>query len=166
MSFESLFIKGCGPKEYSTTCRPAAAVSSRSPLKPSEDRYRCSICNLYFAQKRGVTRHYRDVHEVSLCLYCSDFEWHRRHKLKEHLEEQHPDIHVPTALVEATRYRRKATMMKNRLQGQQYCRWSSGEHSPQPLASPSPPMLQVTYVPSQGSDGGSTPHNESFQPPV
>jgi hypothetical protein len=123
------------------------AASSRSPLKPSEDRYRCSICGSDFAQKRGVTRHHRDVHEVSLCLHCSGFEWHRRHQLKEHLEEQHPDVHVPAALAEATRYRRRATMIKRRMHfppAIEYYRWSWGEHLPQPLTPPLPPVLEVT----------------------
>jgi hypothetical protein len=93
------------------------AASSSSPLKPGEIRYRCSICGLDFKQKRGVTRHHRDVHEVSLCFHCSGFEWHRRHELKNHLEEQHPDIHVPAALAEATRYRRRATMIKKQPTG-------------------------------------------------
>jgi hypothetical protein len=127
------------------------AASSRSPLKPSEDRYRCSICGSDFAQKRGVTRHHRDVHEVSLCLHCSGFEWHRRHQLKEHLEEQHPDVHVPAALAEATRYRRRATMIKRRMHfppAIEYYRWSWGEHLPQPLTPPLPPVLEVTHVSS------------------
>ncbi|KAF8496817.1 hypothetical protein F5888DRAFT_366972 [Russula emetica] len=126
------------------------ATSSRSPRKP---RHRCSICRLDFAQKRGVTRHYRDVHEVSLCLHCSGFKWHRRHQLKEHLQEQHPDIHVPAALAEATRYRRRATIISNSLQGQQAfppaiefdrSRW--GEHLLQPLPPPLLPVLEGTNV--------------------
>lgn len=104
------------------------AASSRSFSKPvkapptrkrREDRPRCSICGLDYKQKSGVTRHHRDVHEVSLCLLCNGFEWHRRHRLREHLEEEHPDVHVPAALAEATRYRRRATMIKSRQQGQQ-----------------------------------------------
>jgi hypothetical protein len=95
------------------------------------------------------------VHEVSLCLHCSGFEWHRRHQLEEHLEEQHPDVHVPAALAEATRYRRWATMIETRLQRQQafppaieYYRWSRGEHLPQPLTPPLPPVLDVTHISS------------------
>ncbi|KAF8496818.1 hypothetical protein F5888DRAFT_367273 [Russula emetica] len=131
------------------------AASSRSPRKPSEGRYGCSICGLHFAQKRGVTRHYRDVHEleVSLCLHCSGFEWRRRHQLKEHLKEQHPDIHLLAALAEATRYRRRATIIRNRLQGQQafppateYDRSRWGGHLLQPLTPPLPPVLEVTNV--------------------
>jgi hypothetical protein len=117
---------------------PTAALS-RSPQIPSEDRFRCNICGLDFAQRQGVTRHYREVHEDSLCLHCEGFVWHRRHQLRVHLEERHPDVHLHTALAEATRRRRRATI-KNRIQGQQYfptaieydrSRW--GEHLPQPL---------------------------------
>jgi len=114
------------------------AGPSRSPLNPSEDRYRCDICGLDFKQKRGVTRHCRDVHEFSLCLLCSGFEWHRRHQLKEHLEEQHPDIHVPAALAEATRYRRRATMIRNRRQGQQAF---------PPAIAPPPNFVDVSHWP-------------------
>lgn len=121
-------------------------ASSRSPLKP--DRFRCSVCGLDFAQKRGVTRHYRDVHEVSLCLHCSGFKWHRRHELQGHLEEEHPDVHVPAALADATRYRRRATMSKNRRQEQQYYQWGLNEPLPQPLTPPLPPAPEVTHVSS------------------
>ncbi len=132
-----------------------SAASSRSPLRPDEgreaspgrDRYWCSICGRDFAQKRGVTRHHRDVHEVSSCLHCSDFEWHRRPELKEHIEEQHPDIHVSAALAEATRRRRIYTIIQKRLQGQngsppaiEYDGSSWGESPPQP---PTPPLASV-----------------------
>ena len=137
------------------------AASSRSFLKPvkapserREYRRRCSICGLGYAQKSGVTRHHRDVHEVNSCLHCSGFEWHRRHQLRVHLEEQHPDVHVPAALAEATRHRRRATMFKCRQQEQQAfppaieCyRWGS-EKSPTP---PLPPVLEVTHVSSESS---------------
>ena len=104
--------------------RRAASLRSfskpvKAPPNRREDRPRCSICGLGYKQKSGVTRHHRDVHEVSLCLLCSGFEWHRRHQLRGHLEEQHPDVHVPAALAEATRHRRRATMLKSRQQEQQ-----------------------------------------------
>ena len=114
------------------------AGPSRSPLKPSEDRYKCRICELDYKQKQGLTRHCRDVHEVSLCLLCSGFEWHRHHELKEHLEGQHPDIHVPAALAEATRYRRRATMLKNRRQGEQAF---------PPAIAPPPNFVDVSFWP-------------------
>ena len=92
--------------------------SSRSSRRPGgrrgarQGRYWCSICQLNYAQQQGLTRHYRDAHEVSLCTYCSDFKWHRRHQLKKHLEEQHTNVDISAALSEATKSRRKATKIK------------------------------------------------------
>ena len=136
------------PEQSQNLGNGPTAASSSLPLKPIEDRYRCSICGLDFSQKRGVTRHHRDVHEVSLCLHCSGFEWHRRHQLKDHLEEQHPDVHVPAALAEATRYRRRATMSKSRLQGKHYYRWSWNEQLPQSLTPPLLPVIEIAHVSS------------------
>ena len=83
-----------------------------------QGRYWCSICKLNYAQQQGLTRHHRDAHEVSLCTYCSEFEWHRRHQLKKHLEEQHTNVDISVALSEATKSRRKATKIKTSLRRQ------------------------------------------------
>lgn len=124
---------------------PRSQVSSvPSRLKPNQARYLCSTCGQDFAQKQGVTRHNRDVHEVSSCLHCNGFKWHRRYQLKKHLEKAHPDVHVPTALAEATKYRRRTTMTKNRLQGPQYHQRSSNKPLPQPLT---PVVSCVAYDP-------------------
>jgi hypothetical protein len=99
-------------------------VSPRPSLLPdgkrgaSQGRYSCSICGLDFAQRQGVTRHHRDVHEVSSCTHCPDFKWYRPHQLRKHLEEKHPDIDLPASLGEVTRSRRKATKIENRLRRQ------------------------------------------------
>jgi hypothetical protein len=123
------------PQQFQNSGGGPTTASSRSTRKHKKKRYRCSICELDFAQRRGVTRHYRDVHEDSLCLHCKGFVWHRRHQLRVHLEERHPDIHLPAALAEATRRRRRATMTRNRTQEQQtpppateYDRSKWGEH--------------------------------------
>jgi hypothetical protein len=89
------------------------AASSRSLRKPSKKRYGCSICTRNYSQKRGVTRHFRDVHEDSFCPHCK-FRWHRHHQLKEHLEEQHPDILHRRTLRETTMCRRMATAIKKK----------------------------------------------------
>ena len=100
------------------------AVSSNSSLQPDanrgapEGRYWCGICERSYIQRQGVTRHQRDVHEVSMCMHCRDFKWRRRHQLKEHLEEQHPDVDLAAALEEITRTRRKATKIKSHLRRQ------------------------------------------------
>ena len=100
------------------------AVSPKSSLQPDENRgapegrYWCGICGRNYIQRQGVTRHQRDVHEVSLCMHCRSFKWRRRHQLKEHLEEQHPDVDLAAALDEITRTRRKATKIKSHLRRQ------------------------------------------------
>ena len=58
-------------------------------------------------------QHYRDGHEVSLCIRCGDFECHRRNQLKENPEEQHPGVNLSAALGEGIRSRRKTTIIKN-----------------------------------------------------
>ena len=112
------------PKPSQKSGNRFIAVSPRSSLLPdgkrgaSQGRYLCSICGLDFAQKQGVTRHHRDVHEASSCTLCPDFKWHRPHQLKKHLEEKHPDVDLPASLGEVTRSRRKATKIENRLRQQ------------------------------------------------
>jgi hypothetical protein len=128
------------------------AASSRLPRKPSEERFRCSICPRNYSQERLVTRHFRDVHEVSFCPHCK-FKWHRSHRLREHLEEQHPDIDHRATLTEITRRRYRATTIKRRQKGQQafphaigYDRRSWCQHPPRPLTPPLPTVLEATHV--------------------
>ncbi len=111
--------------------RPTA-VSSGSPLRPHEapqGQHWCGTCRLGYVQQQGLTRHRRDVHEFSRCMYCDNFKWHRRDKLKQHLEVIHPDIDLSAALHEATRLRRAATI-KNRGQRQRQ------QASPPPIGHP------------------------------
>jgi hypothetical protein len=76
-------------------------------------QYWCSICGRDYAQQQGFMQHYRDGHEVSLCIHCGDFECHRRNQLKENPEEQHPGVNLSAALGEGIRSRRKTTIIKN-----------------------------------------------------
>ena len=109
------------PQQSQISGKGPTAKSPKSPLRldekrrAPENRYRCDVCGLDFKQKRGLTRHYRDKHEFSLCTHC-DFEWHRHHELKEHLLMQHPDAKISDTLGEVTRSRREATKIKNRQQ--------------------------------------------------
>jgi hypothetical protein len=102
----------------------SSTASQRSPLRPDErrgtpdGRHSCSICGRAYVQPQGVTRHHRDVYEVSPCMHCTDFGWHRRHQLKKHIEKQHPDVDLPASLGEVTRSRRRATIMENYLRQQ------------------------------------------------
>jgi hypothetical protein len=82
-------------------------------------------------------------------MYCSDFEWHRRHQLKAHLEKQHGDVDLFAALDEATRSRRKATKIKNHLRPQraiEYARWGCVESWPHQSMPPKPTVTEITPV--------------------
>ena len=139
------------------------AVSSRSSRLPGgnrgapQRRYICSTCGQSYAQQRGVTRHHRDVHEASFCMHCRNFKWHRHHQLKEHLEEQHPDVNLFVALSEATRSRRNATITSNRLRRQraplhaiEHARWGSVESRPR--RSMPPPHARAKIAPASNRD--------------
>jgi hypothetical protein len=142
---------------YKTRKVPVAA-SSRSSRRPGGNRgalqgkYVCSTCGRRYAQQSGVTRHHRDVHEVSFCMHCRNFKWHRHHQLKEHLARQHPDVDLLVALGEATRSRRKATMTSNRirrhrahLHATEHARWGSIESRPG-RSMPPPARAKITSV--------------------
>ena len=146
-------------EQFYKTGKGTAAVPSRSSCRPGgnrgspQDRYVCSTCGRTYAQQRGVTRHHRDVHEVSFCMHCRNFKWHRHHQLKEHLEEQHPDVNLFVALSEATRSRRKATITSNRLRRQraplhaiEYARWGFVESPPRRSMPPPPARAKITPV--------------------
>jgi Zinc finger, C2H2 type len=88
--------------------------SSRGPVtsgmgRGPTSRYSCNICGRSYSQSQGLRRHQRERHDASLCTYCGVFEWGRPYRLREHLEEEHPDVNVEAALEEATRTRRRAT---------------------------------------------------------
>jgi hypothetical protein len=84
-------------------------------------------------------------------MHCRDFEWHRPHQLKRHIEEQHPDVDLPASLGEATKSRRKATKIKNHLRGQrasptiEHDLWGCVEPSPR-LSMPPPAVAKITPV--------------------
>jgi hypothetical protein len=93
------------------------------------------------------------VHEVSLCILCHDYEWHRRHQLKEHLQQQHPDVDLPAALCEVTRSRRKATVIKTRQRQQraspadnEHARWGCPEMGLCPSLPPPAVVVEVAPV--------------------
>ena len=84
---------------------PVASGNRRAPV----DRYPCDICGKSYAQTQGLKRHQREKHDASFCTYCDVFAWGRPYRLREHLEERHPDVDVNAALEEATRVHRKTT---------------------------------------------------------
>ena len=100
---------------YKTGKGPAASsLRSCQPdgeLNAPNGRYRCSICGLGYAQLQGLTRHLRETHEASFCIYCNDFKWGRPYRLREHIKKRHPGVDPSVALEEATKTRRR-TMIK------------------------------------------------------
>ena len=73
-------------------------------------RYTCNICRLGYAQPQGLSRHYRETHKASLCMYCHNFKWGRPYRFKEHLKKRHPDVDPNVALEKATKARRRVTI--------------------------------------------------------
>jgi len=106
------------PHDLRGTGRRPAVVPSGSPQAPGlaasgnrrapAGRYLC-VCGKSYSQSQGLRRHQREKHDASLCTHCDAFTWGRLYRLKEHLEEQHPDIDIEATLDEATRMRRRAT---------------------------------------------------------
>ena len=72
--------------------------------------YSCNICGKVYAQRQGVRRHHREVHEVNICTlaYCN-FKWGRPYQLRKHLKKKHPDIDPDDVLGGLTGSHRKAT---------------------------------------------------------
>lgn len=90
-----------------TTSRPSRR---RTGIRGTTKRpYSCDICGNAYAQRQGVTRHHREVHQVSMCIYCRNFRWGRPYQLRKHLKEQHPDVDPNTVLGGPMGSRRKVT---------------------------------------------------------
>lgn len=84
--------------------RPCAAslrsyYRGRAGIRGASKRvYSCNICSKVYAQPQGVTRHHREAHQVSTCMYCGDFKWGRPYLFRKHLKEQHPNVDPDTVL--------------------------------------------------------------------
>jgi hypothetical protein len=77
----------------------------------SKRPYSCDICGKAYAQPQGVTRHHREAHQVSVCIYCGIFRWGRPYQLRKHLKEQHPNVDPDTVLGGPMGSRRKVTQV-------------------------------------------------------
>jgi hypothetical protein len=94
-----------------------AATTSRSYRRRTGIRgapkrpYLCGICGNAYAQPQGVTRHHREAHQVSVCIYCGNFRWGRPYQLRKHLKEQHPNVDPDTVLGGPIGSRRKVTQI-------------------------------------------------------
>lgn len=94
-----------------------AATTSRSHRRKTGMRgapkrpYPCDICGKAYAQPQGVTRHHREAHQVSVCIYCGIFRWGRPYQLRKHLKEQHPNVDPDTVLGGPIGSRRKVAQI-------------------------------------------------------
>ncbi|KAH8976776.1 hypothetical protein EDB92DRAFT_1108641 [Lactarius akahatsu] len=67
--------------------------------KVAKGQYRCSSCWVIFAQRQGLTRHWKDKHEPkNRCEFCKEFTWSqgRRYIYQRHLQEGHPNVVLPS----------------------------------------------------------------------
>jgi len=71
-----------------------SSVSSRQAtgIRRTPKGHSCNICGKRYAQSQGVTRHQRETHRASLCMYCNTFKWGRPYRYKAHLEKEHPHV--------------------------------------------------------------------------
>lgn len=112
-------------RHTSTTSRPYRRRTGI--LGTSKRPYACDICGKAYAQPQGVTRHHREVHQVSVCIYCDDFSWGRPYQLRKHLKERHPNVNPDDVLGGPIGSRRKVTQISKCSSPQ---RVSTLEHDP------------------------------------
>jgi hypothetical protein len=102
-------------QRFQVSRKSHAATTSRSYRRRAGIRglpkrpYPCDICGKAYAQPQGVTRHHREAHQVSVCIYCGNFRWGRRYQLRKHLKEQHPNVDSDAVLGGPIGSRRKVT---------------------------------------------------------
>jgi hypothetical protein len=78
--------------------KKASSQSSRSPAgiggALSKGPYACDLCGKTYAQRQGVTRHYREIHDhPNSCSYSGcDFKWTRPYLNRAHLKTKHRDV--------------------------------------------------------------------------
>jgi hypothetical protein len=74
-------------KSSSQSSRPPASIGGSLSKGP----YPCDICGKKYAQRQGIRRHYRSIHDHrNSCSYC-DFEWSRPYLYRAHLKTKHCD---------------------------------------------------------------------------
>lgn len=98
--------------ESQRTSRDQRLSSSRSRRRSMALKrpYSCDICGKTYLQPQGVTRHYREVHQNTVCMYCGNFSWNRPYQLRKHLKERHPNVDPDSILGGQIGRRRKVTI--------------------------------------------------------
>lgn len=139
--------------------RPAtpAATPSRSYRRRAKTRtglksqFSCNICGKVYAQPQGVTRHHRETHQVSKCMYCGVFKWGRPYQLRKHLKEKHPNVDPGNMPGRPMAFHRKVTISPRKSPRQRVSpptleldRWDRAEPHPSLLAPPPSEVAEVT----------------------
>jgi hypothetical protein len=156
--------------------RPAtpAAASSRSYRRRAKTRrgpksqFSCNICGKVYAQPQGVTRHHREAHQVSKCMYCGVFKWGRPYQFRKHLKEKHPNVDPENMPGRPMTFRRKVTIIPSQSPRQrvspptlEHDRRDRAEPHPSLLA---PPPSEVAEVTPLSLPVMSSSDYDSFQP--
>jgi hypothetical protein len=85
-------------KESRQSSRPPAGIGGALDKGP----YPCDICGKRYAQRQGVRRHFREIHDhPNSCSYCA-FKWNRPYIYRAHLKTKHHDVLSDAAQDEAT----------------------------------------------------------------
>ena len=106
----------------------------------------CSTCRRSYAQPQGLTRHIREAHDPSLCLFC-EFKWGRRYEYRSHLSTKHRGVDPDLILGKAPGPRRGATIR--------------AEHVPQ-----QPPVSPPAVEQDQQNWAESQPYSSTPPPPA
>ena len=131
-----------------------------------------TFCGKVYAQPQGVTRHHREAHQVSVCMYCGEFKWGRLYQFKKHLKAKHPNVDH-TMLGGPTGSRRKVTRIRKqspRLRVShsilEQDRGGRAEHGVYPLAPPPSAVPEVTplSLPAMSSLDYDPPRPEPVEP--
>ena len=88
--FQKSHKSGNVPKKASSQSRSLAPAGIGGAL--GKGPYPCDICGKRYAQRQGVRRHFKAIHEhLNSCSYC-DFTWSRPYLYRAHLETKHRNV--------------------------------------------------------------------------
>jgi hypothetical protein len=104
----------------------------------------CFLCPASYRQPQGRTRHIREAHNPSVCLFC-DFKWGRRYEYRKHLKNRHPSVNRDRILGKPPRPRCGTTIRTEHLPQQppisppavEQDQQNGAESQPHPPAPPS-----------------------------